>query len=61
MIAYFYEGRDISNIDTLIDIGAAFGLDHAQVSEMLNMIGRVKEIFSTYTKHDISHVEAMSQ
>ena len=36
MIAYFYEGRDISNIDTLIDIGAAFGLDHAQVSEMLN-------------------------
>lgn len=36
MIAYFCEGRDISNIDTLIDIGAAFGLDHAQVSEMLN-------------------------
>ena len=36
MIAYFCEGRDISNIDTLMDIGAAFGLDHAQVSEMLN-------------------------
>ena len=36
MIAYFCEGRDISNINTLIDIGAAFGLDHAQVSEMLN-------------------------
>ena len=36
MIAYFCEGRDISNIDTLIDIAAAFGLDHAQVSEMLN-------------------------
>ena len=36
MIAYFCEGRDISNIDTLIDIGEAFGLDHAQVSEMLN-------------------------
>jgi len=30
-----------------------------QVSEMLSMIGRVKEIFSTYTKHDISHVEEM--
>ncbi len=36
MIAYFCEGRDISNIDTLIDIGEAFGLDHAQVSEMLS-------------------------
>lgn len=36
MIAYFCEGRDVSNIDTLIDIAAAFGLDHAQVSEMLN-------------------------
>ena len=36
MIAYFCEGRDISNIDTLIDIAVAFGLDHAQVSEMLN-------------------------
>ena len=36
MIAYFCEGRDISNIDTLMDIAAAFGLDHAQVSEMLN-------------------------
>ena len=36
MIAYFCECRDISNINTLIDIGAAFGLDHAHVSEMLN-------------------------
>ena len=36
MIAYFCEGRDISNIDTLIDIGLTFGLNHAQVSEMLN-------------------------
>ena len=36
MIAYFCEGRDISNIDTLMDIAAAFSLDHAQVSEMLN-------------------------
>ena len=36
MIAYFCEGRDISSIDTLMDIAAAFGLDHAQVSEMLN-------------------------
>ena len=36
MIAYFCEGRDISNIDTLMDIAAAFGLDHAQVSEVLN-------------------------
>lgn len=36
MIAYFCEGRDVSNIDTLIDIAAAFGLDHAQVSEMLS-------------------------
>ena len=36
MIAYFCEGRDISNIDTLKDIAVAFGFDHAQVSEMLN-------------------------
>ena len=32
MIAYFCEGRDISNIDTLIDIGEAFGLDHPKQS-----------------------------
>ena len=34
MIAYFCEGRDISNIDTLIDIASTFGLDKVQVSEM---------------------------
>ena len=36
MIAYFCEGRDISNIDTLIDIALTFGLDKVQVSEMFN-------------------------
>ena len=36
MIAYFCEGRDISNIDTLIDIASTFGLDKEQVSEMFN-------------------------
>ena len=36
MIAYFCEGRDISNIDTLIDIASTFGLDKVQVSEMFN-------------------------
>jgi molecular chaperone HtpG len=30
-----------------------------QVAEMLGMIGRVAEIFATYTRHDISHVNAM--
>jgi molecular chaperone HtpG len=30
-----------------------------QVAEMLNMIGRTNEIFATYTKHDISHINAM--
>lgn len=30
-----------------------------EVAEMLNMIGRTNEIFSTYTKHDISHINAM--
>ena len=36
MIAYFCEGRDISNIDTLIDIASTFGLDKVQVSELFN-------------------------
>lgn len=36
MIAYFCEGKDISNIDTLIDIASTFGLDKVQVSEMFN-------------------------
>jgi hypothetical protein len=30
-----------------------------QVSEMLGMIGHTAEIFATYTKHDISHINAM--
>ena len=30
-----------------------------KVAEMLNLIGRVDEIFSTYTKHDITHVDVM--
>src|ERR1043165_2015120 len=30
-----------------------------EVSEMLNLIGRSNEIFATYTKHDISHINAM--
>ena len=30
-----------------------------KVSDILKMIGRVKGIFSTYTSHDITHVEAM--
>lgn len=29
------------------------------VTEILSMIGRVEGIFATYTKHDISHVDAM--
>ncbi len=37
----------------------ALGGIKEQVAEMLNLIGRVGEIFSTYTKHDISHVNAM--
>ena len=36
MIAYFCEGRDISDIDTLIDIASTFGLDKVPVSEMFN-------------------------
>ncbi len=36
MIAYFCEGQDISNIDTLTNIASTFGLDGVQVSEMLN-------------------------
>lgn len=31
----------------------------SQVAEMLTMIGRVSEIFATYSKHDISHINAM--
>ena len=30
-----------------------------QVAEILNLIGRIDGIFSTYTKHDISHIDAM--
>jgi molecular chaperone HtpG len=30
-----------------------------QVAEILDMIGRVEGLFSTYTKHDISHINAM--
>ncbi len=29
------------------------------VAQLLQMIGRTEGIFSTYTKHDISHVDAM--
>ncbi len=36
MVAYFCNGQDISNIDTLIDIALNFGLDKKQVIEMLN-------------------------
>ena len=32
---------------------------HAKVTEMLGLIGRTDGIFSTYTFHDISHVDAM--
>jgi predicted DsbA family dithiol-disulfide isomerase len=35
MIAYFCNGKDISNIDTLIDIATTFGLDKSQVSQLL--------------------------
>ena len=31
----------------------------SSVEELLNMVGHVEGIFSTYTKHDISHVNAM--
>ena len=30
-----------------------------QVAEMLSLIGRTNEVFATYTKHDISHINAM--
>jgi predicted DsbA family dithiol-disulfide isomerase len=36
MIAYFCDGKDISNVDTLLEIAIPFGLDSAQVSIMLN-------------------------
>lgn len=36
MIAYFCDGKDISNVDTLIEIASTFGLDKAKVSELLN-------------------------
>ena len=36
MIAYFCDGKDISNVDTLIEIASTFGLDNAKVSELLN-------------------------
>ena len=36
MIAYFCDGKDISNVDTLIEIASTFGLDKAQVSDLLN-------------------------
>lgn len=36
MIAYFCDGKDVSNVDTLLDIAIPFGLDSAQVSIMLN-------------------------
>jgi hypothetical protein len=30
-----------------------------QVSHLLSQIGRVKSVFTTYSKHDISHIDAM--
>lgn len=30
-----------------------------EVAAMLNMIGRTNDVFATYTKHDISHIDAM--
>lgn len=36
MIAYFCDGKDISNIATLTEIASAFGLDTVQVTKFLN-------------------------
>jgi hypothetical protein len=36
MIAYFCDGKDISNIDTLVEIAITFGLDGFRVTNMLN-------------------------
>jgi len=36
MNAYFCGGKDISNIDTLVNIAISFGLDSVRVSNMLN-------------------------
>lgn len=41
--------------------GLALGDCKERVAEMLDMIGRVEGVFSTYTRHDISHVDAMLQ
>ena len=30
-----------------------------EVAAMLNMIGHTNDVFATYTKHDISHIDAM--
>jgi len=39
--------------------GVALGSIKQQVAQMLALIGRIKDIFATYTNHDISHVNAM--
>ena len=36
MIAYFCDGKDISNIATLTEIASAFGLDTVQATKLLN-------------------------
>src|SRR6185369_3678624 len=39
--------------------GVALGSIKDRVAEMLGMVGQTREIFATYTKHDISHINAM--
>lgn len=39
--------------------GVALGGMRERVAQLLGMIGRNHEIFSTYTKHDITHIDAM--
>lgn len=42
--AYFHDGRDVGDTGVLIDVGAAVGLDRAQVSAMLGSGKGVAEV-----------------
>ena len=53
--AYFTDGKNIDDIETLTDLGIEIGLDVAELKETLNN----PEAFANEVHHDISEAEAL--
>jgi len=52
--AYFTDGKDISNHNTLLQIGIDIGLRAVEVGEMLN-----SDLYASAVKHDIAQAEEL--